>query len=231
MIKHITIDLWGTLIKSNPAYGRSKAQYLKTKFSLPHSTEEILKIWRRVDRYFTERDMKTGKHGLLEDRLLSILSVLGISPMIAGDLIELHGDLIDLFREYPPVPYDDTILATVDKMVGMVDTVGIISNTGTMEGNVLVPLLRSMGMPEFDYRVFSDVCGFSKPNPRIFAQAVEYATSKESESISTDNFLHIGDDLVADGTGARRSGFGYFIVNSEYTMADVIPFIEKHNKT
>lgn len=227
MIKHVTIDVWGTIIKSNPEYGKNKALYLKKKFSLPHSPEEILRLWRRVDGYFSERDVKTGKYGLLEDRLLSILSILGISPMTAGDLGELHQDLCALFLQSMPTLYsEDTynVLADINNRAG-VESMTIVSNTGTIQGKQLRLVLQHLNIDRmFDSQMYSDEQGVSKPSTEMFQRV---ATTYASANYDGSEFLHIGDDLIADGVGARRAGFKHFIINTnEYSILDALNLLE-----
>ncbi len=52
----------------------------------------------------------------------------------------------------------------------------------------------------FNQIITSEKTGFKKPNPKIFAHAIELANAKKTESI------YIGDNLVVDILGCQNSG-------------------------
>lgn len=221
MIKHLTIDVWGTLIKSNPEYSTNKALYLKEKFGLPHQIEDIKKIWRKVDKYFDERDMTTGTYAHLSDRLLSVLAMLNITPLTAGNLEDLHEDICDIFMRYPPTCYTEDTLYCLVEMSKLVESVTVISNTGTIQGSHILQVIDNLGLGKYiQGYCFSDSIGYSKPNPQMFQVAIKDCVPSE--------VLHVGDSIVADGLGAKRAGIKYFIINkTEYRIWDAFDHLTK----
>jgi FMN phosphatase YigB (HAD superfamily) len=73
----------------------------------------------------------------------------------------------------------------------------IVSNSdGTVERSITEAGLR----PFFDVVVDSAIAGYEKPDPRIFAHALEASGS------TPERTLHVGDIYHADVTGARGAG-------------------------
>jgi putative hydrolase of the HAD superfamily len=76
-------------------------------------------------------------------------------------------------------------------------TLGCVSNS---DGSV-AELLRRVGLAEaLDFVVDSGVVGVEKPDPRIFAIALDLARVHAGEA------LHVGDLFPVDVVGARRAG-------------------------
>jgi FMN phosphatase YigB (HAD superfamily) len=74
---------------------------------------------------------------------------------------------------------------------------GIVSNSdGTVERSITEAGLR----PFFSVVVDSAIAGYEKPDPRIFAHALE------ASGASPERTLHVGDIYHADVTGARGAG-------------------------
>ena len=68
--------------------------------------------------------------------------------------------------------------------------------------------LSTSGLSKYFKEVIeSDVCGFKKPDKRIFDHALELGHAKKEES------LMIGDDFEADVLGARNAGIDQVFVN------------------
>ncbi|HVD98348.1 MAG TPA: YjjG family noncanonical pyrimidine nucleotidase [Cytophagaceae bacterium] len=61
--------------------------------------------------------------------------------------------------------------------------------------------------PYFTNVVESDVCGFMKPDKRIFDHALQLSNASSQESIM------VGDDLQADIVGARNAGLAQIFIN------------------
>ncbi len=123
---------------------------------------------------------------------------------------ELHaGELEALARELRPVLRPDGRASALWKMVmpripealtrlrdlGL--TLVVVSNSdGTVEQSLDAAGLR----PFFSVVVDSAIAGYEKPDPRIFAHALERAGA------SAERTLHIGDIYHADVLGARGAG-------------------------
>jgi putative hydrolase of the HAD superfamily len=80
---------------------------------------------------------------------------------------------------------------------------GIISNFDLR----LHEILKHVGVLElFEHIVVSSQVGAEKPSPRIFAEALRRFAVEPAE------LLHVGDDEITDGVGARTAGIRTFIL-------------------
>lgn len=77
----------------------------------------------------------------------------------------------------------------------------LISDTMFAPGRVIRNFLEDEGLGEcFECFIFSDECGFSKPNPNIF-----YTALQSTDSIASESY-HIGDLIETDIIGAQNVG-------------------------
>jgi putative hydrolase of the HAD superfamily len=80
---------------------------------------------------------------------------------------------------------------------------GIISNFDLR----LRDILKHVGvLGFFEQIIISSQIGADKPSPRIFRAAIERF------GVEPQEMLHVGDDTVADGDGAREMGIQTFIL-------------------
>ena len=87
--------------------------------------------------------------------------------------------------------YDDT-LATLAALAGRY-RVGLTSNGNNYPAR--------FGLSDtFDFVVFSEECGFAKPDPRIYREALRRGGSAPGEAV------HVGDSLINDVQGAQAAG-------------------------
>jgi putative hydrolase of the HAD superfamily len=133
-----------------------------------------------------------------------------LAMFLEGLGLEATDGLIEVVRE----PYAHALLHFRPKLVdGAGDLltglkrqgyrIGLISNTGRTPGRTMRKVLEGYGLTEcFDAMTFSDEAGFIKPNPRIFAIALDSLHSKP------ENTVHVGDNPLLDVYGARACGIG-----------------------
>ena len=87
--------------------------------------------------------------------------------------------------------YDDT-LTTLDGLAGRY-RVGLTSNGNNYPGR--------FGLTDyFDFTLFSEECGFAKPDPRIYRETVRRGGCAPGEAV------HVGDSLINEVQGAQGAG-------------------------
>ncbi|NNL57461.1 MAG: HAD family hydrolase [Pseudomonadales bacterium] len=59
----------------------------------------------------------------------------------------------------------------------------------------------------FDFCISAEALNASKPDPLVFATALQHAQEKSAGTVKPQQVVHVGDDLQADIMGARRAGF------------------------
>ncbi len=219
MIRHISFDLWMTLIRSNPDFRKKRAEIIAEKFNpQSKSVEEIIQLIVDTDKNF-DRYNETRNTKIPAIKMYSaILKKLGIHP----DAIRHDADFLmnvsnDLFLEYPPLLLNDHIPATLQalKDSGMMLSIG--SNTGFIEGNTLKSLLQKLGILHyFSFLIFSDEVEMSKPSAGFYMRIWENTTLQKSE------ILHVGDNIVNDYQGAIDFGLNALLLtDTNYSFDDI----------
>jgi putative hydrolase of the HAD superfamily len=210
MIKHISFDLWGTLITGNPKFSQTRIEIL-AKLS-GKQQEEVRTVIKEVSTDHNTQMVTTGQHLIGSDGLYSrVFRKLGIeaSEDDMEDFIDLMGRNFNLNE--PSFIYPNT-LEIMDTLKEKGITMSILSNTGFIESSLLRPFLVKHGISQYMYynntyggMYFSDELTRAKPNPALFSFVAIM------HGVKNDEMLHVGDDFVADG-GARAIGCEALII-------------------
>ena len=75
-------------------------------------------------------------------------------------------------------------------------------------------ILTQLGvMPFIDAVVYSEEASISKPDSKIFQEAI---IKSELKGVKSDEILHIGDDLIKDYQGSTALGWNSLLLNRDY---------------
>lgn len=201
-----SFDLWNTLFIPNPNYKQKTIKYLADLSG--QNFDETFQLYKAVK---AEQDILAEEHGLgfpTEMTWRKVFFILGL------DYNEnVLNDVYSIFLENrPTVPTD-----TLSKLVALQkrhDT-NIASNTVVIPGKILRKVLADAGLDNFNFQLYSDEIGVSKPNIEFFNQITEL-TKKEKY------VLHIGDSEKTDGAGARQAGFRFIKTTDPYETASIL---------
>lgn len=234
MIKVVSFDVWLTLIKSNPAFKPKRTEIidniLMDMFGTFASLEKITTTIKKVDVFHTQLCERTGRHTMLPmDLWMLVFSELGVRPhSITEEMrVDIERKLEAHFFDHPPElisPRTEIIMREILSMG--IKGIYLISNTGFISGSIIRSYLEDRGMMLiFENAVFSDEESIAKPNPAIFERIVHDPLRDRNE------YLHVGDSVVADFRGAKEAGMNALIINgpTEITLEDVPPFIKQLN--
>jgi putative hydrolase of the HAD superfamily len=218
--KHYSFDLWLTLIKSNPKFKKERALYFYKKYNTHKSSiEEVENIFRSVDLMCNAINEKTGRNVDSEEMYLMVIYQLNQSneEFIHVDCNELYSEMDELFFKYSPTLYDQDVINTlVELKQNPLNSLNILSNTAFIKGATLRNLLNVLDISQyFDFQIYSDEVGVSKPNIEIFRILLDnvYKNNKNRD-LTLNEIIHIGDNIVADIFGAKSIGIETFQVNS-----------------
>ena len=94
----------------------------------------------------------------------------------------------------------------------------ILSNTGFIKGVTLRKVLKELNIDQyFDFQLYSDEVGLSKPNPALFNLMIQQIKMFNNEKdVPLNSIVHIGDNPAADIAGADAAGIESFLVNSNH---------------
>jgi putative hydrolase of the HAD superfamily len=220
LIKHISFDLWLTLIKSHPEFKEKRAAFLEREFNPGgFSVREIMEIVQNTDKVSDRLNEITGSKDPTDQMYRRILLQMGNKPQsLSKDLLhQIKLKVHDLFMKFPP----GFLNIFIRPMLHIMDNEGymlnISSNTGFIEGSTIAETLKHLGISEyFVFCIFSDEIGASKPSGAFFDKVFDQVT------VGKEEVLHIGDNFKADYEGAINYGFkALHINNQQYTINDI----------
>jgi putative hydrolase of the HAD superfamily len=220
MIRHISFDLWLTLIKSNPLFKRKRAELIADKFyPKKMKVEQIDALIRQKDKLF---DRYSELYGIKIPACRMYMSVLNAIDSQSHnvdieDALWLTRQSNELLTDYPPQLLNEQIPDILRNLQSETESLNIGSNTGYMEGKIMRKILKNIGIYDFfTFFVFSDEIRVSKPFSGFFRSILDRTNVPKS------NILHIGDNVKTDYSGALDFGFkALLITNPNYTLHDI----------
>lgn len=216
--KHISFDLWNTLISSNPLYDEARANHLASVFGV--TPEEARKVYKDTkycaDAVAEDSGKQMPSEMIYESLVMSFEPVAGKDVTSKVDHLELRTDLEDLFAACPP-DVNPELIAVLHGLHADGFNLSIGSNTNFIRGAVIEGVV----MPQFpkglfSFKVYSDMIGRAKPHDEFFRIVHQFSKVKR-----TSDILHIGDNQVCDIDGAKAVGMCAHLVSNP---ADVIKF-------
>lgn len=219
--RHYSFDLWLTLIKSNPGFKAERARYFFENYNpLKKSREEVATIFRRVDRMVNSINEKAGKNIDADEMYLMVISMLNDYSCCFKDIdmTALEKEMEVLLMENLPVVYNNDTKGVLEHLKEKNNSsINILSNTGFIRGVTLRKVLKLLGLDQFvDFQIYSDEHGLSKPSSSFFLIMLNKVLADHAD-YSLEDIVHVGDNPVADITGARSVGINSLLINSNET--------------
>jgi putative hydrolase of the HAD superfamily len=221
--QHYSFDLWMTLIKSNPAFKLERTKFFHRNFNTRDKTiDEVGLIFRQIDVMCNAINEKTGGNIDAEEMYLMVISTINDYhyPLQEVNLVALYAEMERLVFAHLPVAYSTETARVLDTMKqnNPDSTFSILSNTAFIKGSTLRKVLNKMDMEKyFDFQLYSDELGMSKPNEQLFKRMVDAILEKRGVGeIDLKEILHIGDNPKADIWGAEQAGITSFLINSNH---------------
>jgi len=185
------------------------------------SLDDVKLVFRKVDDMCNSINEYTGKNISSEEMYLMVVYMINESKQVLEkvDWATLKADMDGLFFEYLPVLYDSDTKNTLEILTSREGTtLNTLSNTAFIEGRLLRQLLDHLEIGQyFDFQIYSDEVGMSKPNIRLFGLLIEKIQYlRPSEDIALSDIIHVGDNNNADYLGARAAGIQGFLINSNH---------------
>ncbi len=231
MIKAITFDLWDTVFIDDSDEPKRKAANRPTKpverrnlveqFVNKHKSvsRDIIDIaYNTTDAAFRKVWHDSHVTWSVHERLSVLLKGLGVElPANEMDeLVKLHEEMELEFRPNFIPGVHDAI-----KQLSKEYKLGVISDAIFSPGRALRELLAGEDLAQyFDFFVFSDEVGHSKPHPSVFDAA------SKGLGVELKEIVHIGDREHNDILGPKKAGMGAILCTaaidrgSENTQAD-----------
>jgi putative hydrolase of the HAD superfamily len=213
MIKHVSFDIWGTLLISNDKFKRYRSSYLYQEIKKNQDTHlsplAIQLGLTDISQRFDKISERTGQ-AVSSDFMLGFALDEFKAPDLDVDFIQSM--IEDIFlNDLPQINHGALNLLDSFREKGI--QANILSNTGFISGKVMRKALGMLGLEKyFSFEIFSDEEGISKPNPKMFDKVFHKATVAACERgiLIKERYeiLHIGDSVVCDGAAAK-SGLNF----------------------
>ncbi|MEO8750751.1 MAG: HAD family hydrolase [Allobranchiibius sp.] len=203
----LSLDVWGTLIGSDPAFKPARNELLRAEFAPGVTPAQFDTALRGADRAADETCMTTGLDVGFDARVCLALQRLAVrSDTVPDRSAQLMARQTTLAMAHPPRPLAPelpTLVAAAARRMPIVLT----SNTGMLPGVLMRDLLRLAGFDVDDLAmVFSNEVGAAKPAREIFDIAVR------AVGVPAAQVLHVGDNPVADVQGGADAGLQTLLV-------------------
>lgn len=216
--KHISFDLWLTLIKSNPAYKPKRNELFRDFFAIDKSSEEVAAVIRKFDILTNGINEKVMRNFDTYEIYCLMLDALGVdlNSYDYQKLEEFYNHSEELMMNYKPLLLDDNIPSFLKHLHDSGKTMNILSNTAFIKGKSLRKIIAHYQLQDyFAFQVYSDEVGFSKPAEQIYEYA--YQNIQQLRNIEKHEVLHVGDNKVSDYNGALAYGFNAYLLTHETT--------------
>lgn len=211
--KHLSFDLWLTLIKSNPEFKNKRNLLFKDFFEVEYSIEKVTEVVRYYDVLCNNINEKTGLNIDTFEIYYLILNALNvnINDIEIEKLSQFYDETELLFMKFKPDLIYAKIQLLFKEIVEQEKTISILSNTAFIKGVTLRKLISYYELENFfSFQIYSDETGFSKPNKEIFQ--LVYNQIESLKSVEKKEVLHIGDNKIADYNGAIEFGFDALLI-------------------
>lgn len=204
-IKHVSFDVWGTLVTANPKFAVARREMLSR---ILHKKEAEIQSAYSETKY--EVDSAAIRYGsaISTDRVIArMFEMLHLNPSEEA-ISQVRQSIEELFRAYPPLVSPDAVkLISTLKWLTVSSSIG--SNSNFISGDVMYPFLKRAGL-QLEYGVFSDLELCAKPSFDFFAKVAQEAAKLR---IAPHEILHVGDNATCDGAGPQRFGMQFAIVD------------------
>jgi putative hydrolase of the HAD superfamily len=218
MIKHISFDLWLTLISSDPSFKGKKAELIA---DIVHpegmNVGQIEILMREQDKIFDRYNEIYQTKIPAKDMYLQLLRKMNVKNAAVNIAENLMNRSNELLMSYMPRLLNDNIPQMLDRLQSDGITLSISSNTGFVEGKILRIILKRLNVLQyFSFLIFSDEVQTSKPSAKFFQHIYGQL------QIPKTCILHIGDNRKTDYQGALNFGFKALLLKkSNYSIDDI----------
>jgi len=176
------------------AYAKVETRWLSTYGGRAMSPGETADAYRDLDEKAFSTLFPAGSHS----------EAVRVSRQVRKRWPELEHEIpLELYPDVEP---------TLGRLKKDCYSVGLVSNAPADTGRVV----EALGLTKYlDTTVISGVVGYSKPNPKIFAIALDEVGATPAEAV------HVGDLYDADIVGARNAGIRGLLIDRDSSRQGV----------
>jgi len=229
MIKHVSFDVWNTLIVPNPYYAQARTQLLAEQFNL--EPERVKRVYTFVKQTIDRNAEVAGAGPTTYEVFEALIRRLNTERNVQWELyhiqdysVPLRNTMERLFMMYPP-HVTESARMVFELLRDMDISISIGSNSNFISGHVMHPYLQNVlgRIREISYGVYSDLEGASKPSYGFF-ETIHLKGNGHGKvhAIGKDQYLHVGDSQVCDVVGAKMYGFNAVRVTDPHLLYSTV---------
>ncbi len=221
-IKHLSFDVWGTLIRPNRNVAKLREEFLVSHSGL--SPDVVTKHYRAVKHEVDKLAEETGRTRTTNASYEKLVGLLGINPVFV-EISKVRKAFEKIFFENPPIVHPE-VIGRLRLLVGQKRvTASIASNSNFISGQAMSLFLnRTFGSDVFLFGVYSDEFTCAKPDERLFNHVFTQVHHHDDRVARRSQIMHVGDNKICDEKGAADFGFvARYVENPEA----VIPILKE----
>lgn len=211
MIKHLSLDVWDTLVETNEEFVCRRTEMLARMFGIDQ--KEVTALYASAKRL---ADYACEGNAYTTDQMCLMLARALHFPNAYSAIRQA---IERLFKKYPP-----TIAPEVREAFDLIHEHGVVvsvaSNSNFISGKVLHPYLASE-VGELKFGLYSDMVGCAKPSDKFFNQMIDKAECKAVD------IIHVEDHLCSRKQGAVKSALTSVVVTSGADLLAKVKLIIK----
>lgn len=211
MITNVSLDYYGTIAQPNENYAKLRTEFLSDFFKV---TPEVLNQKYKEVKKYIDWVLINDNHVAHLETLSSLAKKLNHSGGESTQ-VYLSQTLEQLFFENPPI-ISEKVLSLISQLQNRGLVINIASNTHFSKGRWIKSHMSNIQcLNLFNFTLFSDEIGYSKPQFGFFRTLVDRA------GVMPENICHVGDSLACDGAAAK---FGLKFQETQ-NLANTLQFI------
>lgn len=209
MFKHVSFDVWNTIVKPNPEFALYRTKLLALILNL--DVDFVKRAYTTTKRVVDSAAEIDGTAFSTPEvyKLLFAACGVSVSPGLAREIRET---VDEVFRKHPPI-----IVPTNVELMGWLHdegfTTSIGSNSNFVSGDVMHPFLEEALGHKFQFGVYSDLIGHGKPAPQFFNLIHTRLRNIRPDALC-EEILHVGDNNICDVQGATSHGMSGLLIES-----------------
>jgi putative hydrolase of the HAD superfamily len=217
-IRHISLDVWSTLIEPNPKFKNARTELFRHFFNLQGNADQAAIVLGETAAMVNQLNAISGK---CMDRSESVLLALQrmnfrIQETNEEQLDAFFQEMDQLFQEFPPFLADEALPELMGEMTQKF-TFSILSNTLYIQGISLRRFFEEKHMSSFfRFELYSDEINASKPSQQVFRQLID--KTRELCDTKVQEIIHLGDNAINDVEGALQAGLQARLVDKSQPL-------------
>jgi putative hydrolase of the HAD superfamily len=219
-VKHISFDVWQTLINSNVIFREKRNELLQDHFNVDIAVERFGEIVKKRQAWCTIANQVVGRNFDSFEIILLILQDCGqsVEELTIDSYTAFYEAMEKLFFKFPPILIEENLHSLFTQLQKQEVGLSLLSNTGLIKGRSLRQFFASQDLLKyFNFELYSDEIGVSKPNTKAFEKVYELASRRIN--LQPQEVVHIGDNKIADYEGALTFGFQPVLIDhTEITL-------------